>query len=439
MHLPQTISKIFFVGMLFLLAACGGADETSTATLEPATLRWITWEANGEIEGLMIDGFQADYPQIEFTQQQIGALLQNYLDETPPPDLINIDISHDLELAIDNGQLTDLSELWQELDLSATMPTSLQGLGSREGKQYLLPLAFGWEVIYYNKAVFAEYNLTPPTTWDEFMLVCETLIMNGVTPLAISGNDPFTIFPWFEYLNLRLNGADFHRDLLAGRVPFTDDRIRTVLETWWMLFNNGYFGEAVTRQTMQSGLAVTGALVRGDDNLISRNKAAMALLHTQTIGELPAQLQGELDFFRFPIIDPQLPVAEVVTLIGVVAPSQTTQLPAVLQFMRHIGSTEVQGALAQNVGMQAIQYAPVRTDVLGDQMNEPQQRVLTMLAESDDTVVALFSGLPRQLLFGPLTNAFSKFVREPDDIVEFMEIFEGERQRMIEQGVWPIE
>ncbi len=439
MQLPQTFSKLFFVGMMFVLAACGGASESTTVALEPATLRWITWEANGEVEGLMIDGFQTEYPQIEFTRQQIGAELQSYLAESPPPDLINIDISHDLELAIRNGQLTDLSELWQELDLAATMPTSLQGLGSSEGKQYLLPLAFGWEVIYYNKAIFDQYNLTPPTTWDEFMLICETLIINGETPLAIGSNDPFTIFPWFEYLNLRLNGADFHRDLLAGRVPLTDDRVRAVLETWWMLFNNGYFGEEATRQSMYAGLAVAGALVRGDNDLISRNKAAMALLHTQTIGELPATLQSELDFFRFPIIDPQLPVAEVVTLIGVVAPNQTSNLPAALQFLRHVGSADVQGMLAQNVGMQAIQYAPVRTDVLGEQVNEPQQRILTMLEESDETVVALFSGLPRQLLFGPLTYEFSRFVREPDDIIHFMETFEEERQQMIDQGVWPIE
>src|SRR5690606_38767165 len=146
MQLPQImIRKLFLVGLMLLVAACGRTDESSTVTLEPATLRWITWEANGEIEGLMIEGFQADYPQIEFTRQQIGDELQNYLAESPPPDLINIDISHDLDLAIRNGQLTDLSELWQELDLSATIPESLQGLGSNEGKQYLLPLAFGWE------------------------------------------------------------------------------------------------------------------------------------------------------------------------------------------------------------------------------------------------------------------------------------------------------
>lgn len=440
MQLPQImIRKLFLVGLMLLVAACGRTDESSTVTLEPATLRWITWEANGEIEGLMIEGFQADYPQIEFTRQQIGDELQNYLAESPPPDLINIDISHDLDLAIRNGQLTDLSELWQELDLSATIPESLQGLGSNEGKQYLLPLAFGWEVVYYNKAIFEQYNLTPPTTWDEFIDICETLIINGETPLAISTSDPFTIFPWFEYLNLRLNGADFHRDLLAGRVSFTDDRVRTVMETWQILFNNGYFGEEAARQSWQSGLAVSGALVRGDNNLIARNKAAMALLHTQTIGELPATLQSELDFFRFPIIDPQLPMAEVVTLIGVVTPNQTANLSASLQFLRHVGSADVQKMLAQEVGMQVIQYGPVRTDVLDEQVNEPQQRVLTMLAESDETVVAFFSGLPRQLLFGTLTPAFTRFVRQPDDIFQLMETFEQERQRMIQRGVWPLE
>lgn len=47
----------------------------------------------------------------------------------------------------------------------------LQALSLHDGKQYYVPLAYGWAAIYYNKAIFAQYNLTPPQTWDEFTLL----------------------------------------------------------------------------------------------------------------------------------------------------------------------------------------------------------------------------------------------------------------------------
>ncbi|MBE6532927.1 MAG: extracellular solute-binding protein [Ruminococcaceae bacterium] len=44
-----------------------------------------------------------------------------------------------------------------------------------DGKMYTLPLSKSTEVLYYNKKVFAENNLTPPTTWDEMEEVCRIL------------------------------------------------------------------------------------------------------------------------------------------------------------------------------------------------------------------------------------------------------------------------
>ena len=44
-----------------------------------------------------------------------------------------------------------------------------------DGKMYTLPLSKSTEVLYYNAKVFAENNLTPPTTWDEMEEVCRIL------------------------------------------------------------------------------------------------------------------------------------------------------------------------------------------------------------------------------------------------------------------------
>jgi raffinose/stachyose/melibiose transport system substrate-binding protein len=52
------------------------------------------------------------------------------------------------------------------------------------GKQWALPMDFAGIGIIYNKAIFAKYNLKPPTTYRELERVVKTLKDKGVTPFA---------------------------------------------------------------------------------------------------------------------------------------------------------------------------------------------------------------------------------------------------------------
>jgi len=52
------------------------------------------------------------------------------------------------------------------------------------GKQWALPMDFAGIGIIYNKAIFAKYNLQPPTTYRELERVVKTLKDNGVIPFA---------------------------------------------------------------------------------------------------------------------------------------------------------------------------------------------------------------------------------------------------------------
>ena len=42
---------------------------------------------------------------------------------------------------------------------------------------------------------------------------------------------PWVASAWFDYLNIRINGAPFHRDLLAGKHRFDDPRCKKVFDT----------------------------------------------------------------------------------------------------------------------------------------------------------------------------------------------------------------
>ena len=47
-----------------------------------------------------------------------------------------------------------------------------------------------------------------------------------------TGSTPWVASGWFDYLNLRINGADYHRALLAGQRSFTDPEVVAVLQEY---------------------------------------------------------------------------------------------------------------------------------------------------------------------------------------------------------------
>ena len=90
------------------------------------------------------------------------------------------------------GLFTDIGHLWMEQGWEEAVPKKLKVLSQSSGRYYLVPNHYYWTAFYYNKALFAQYDLTPPETWDEFLAVCATLKQNDVTPIAVgfSGTSP---------------------------------------------------------------------------------------------------------------------------------------------------------------------------------------------------------------------------------------------------------
>jgi len=70
--------------------------------------------------------------------------------------------------------------------------------------------------------------VSEPTTWAEFLQACETIKSKGVTPIGLGADNstPWVASGWFDYLNIRVNGATYHRELLAGKHSFADPQVQ---------------------------------------------------------------------------------------------------------------------------------------------------------------------------------------------------------------------
>ena len=87
------------------------------------------------------------------------------------------------------------------------------------------------------------------------MAASAKLKSNGITPFTIGSKFKWTTGGWFDYLNLRQNGYEFHMDLTAGKVKYTDPRVQATFDRWDELVSNGYFIENHATYNWQEGMA----------------------------------------------------------------------------------------------------------------------------------------------------------------------------------------
>ncbi len=93
-----------------------------------------------------------------------------------------------------------------------------------DGKQWGVPYTYYQWGVYYRKDIFDQYGLSEPATWAEEKANCQTLLDNGVKCYTIGTKFLWTAGGWFDYLNMRTNGYDFHARLTAGEESWTVGR-----------------------------------------------------------------------------------------------------------------------------------------------------------------------------------------------------------------------
>src|SRR5690606_16569707 len=87
---------------------------------------------------------------------------------------------------------------------------------SMNGNTYALPFELHLVPIYYNKAIFEKYDLTPPETLDDFKAIITVLNEFDVTPIGLGGKDPWTSSFWYMYLADRIGGPKLLDEAVSG-------------------------------------------------------------------------------------------------------------------------------------------------------------------------------------------------------------------------------
>ncbi|MGZ3674168.1 MAG: extracellular solute-binding protein, partial [Ktedonobacterales bacterium] len=142
---------------------------------------------------------------------------------------------------------------------------------------------------------------------------------------------------WFDFINMRLNGYDFHIRLMAGQESFQDPKVTKVFDTWREILP--YTSKNATALKWQD--AVT-PLVQG--------KAGMYMLGAFLVQATPDLKQDDFDFFPFPTIDPSVPMATEAPTDGWIVSSRASNIAKAKEFTAYAVAAANAVPYAQETG-----------------------------------------------------------------------------------------
>lgn len=376
--------------------ASGGEDEAGSLILQSR----FTDAEKGGIEELVENFNELGEGTVELNSiptATFNSQLPTYLTGSNPPDVYTWYAGQATRDYADQGLLLDLSDVWTGMD---DFPEALRSLSQTDdGAEVFVPTGYYWWGVYYFESDFEKLGIAPPETWEDFLAASEAIKAQGVTPITMGLSDnAWLASAWFDYLNLRINGGDFHLALLSGEESYDSPEVRAVFDAMAEVLP--YIDPATL------GLSHNQAM-----SDFAQGKAAMYLLGAWAQPSVPEDRRDDLAFFQFPIIDPSIPIAEEAPTDGFIASVNTTKPDLTKRFLEYVASADAQSALVkgqQGTALAANPDAEQNLDGLAQQGKE--------MLESAAQVTQFYNRDAGDAQQVPADTALTQFIADPESI-----------------------
>ncbi|MBC6437906.1 MAG: carbohydrate ABC transporter substrate-binding protein [Rhodobacteraceae bacterium] len=286
------------------------------------------------MEGLAAE-FDALHPNLEVDltivdREAWKTQIRNALSANPP-DVINWYAANRMAPYVNAGLFMDITDWWEAGDYAGL--ESVRGALTMNGAQWGVPYTYYQWGVYYREDIFNELGLSEPATWEEELANCQVIVDSGRACYTIGTRYLWTAGGWFDYLNMRTNGFDFHMALARGEVPWTDDRVRATFANWRQLIDMGAFIADHQTYSWQEALPF---MVNGEATAYLMGNFAVDQLRNAGLTD------DQLDFYQFPIITGGLPQGEDAPTDTFHVASGAQNVEAARAFLRFVTSAEVQ-------------------------------------------------------------------------------------------------
>lgn len=408
MTLFKSLSGLALSVALFSTAAFAGEITINSDHSDPVPKK--------AMEELIAD-FQKANPDVtvkwnNFDHEGYKSAIRNFL-TADAPDVVAWYAGNRMEPFVKAGLFDDVTDVWTANGLDEQLKSSAPSM-MIDGKKWGMPYTYYQWGIYYRKDIFAEQGITPPKTWAELLAASEKLKAAGITPFTIGTKALWPTGGWFDYLNLRVNGYEFHMELTAGKVPYTDPRVKAVFEKWGELVKADYF---IANHAAIDWQDAVPQLVQG--------KAAMYLMGNFAVATFKegGLKEEQIGFLQFPEITPGIPVAEE-------APTDTFHIPSgaknkedARKFLAYLASPAAQTKMNATLGQLPVNNTAEKPkDVFLD-------AGFTMLSNAH--ALAQFYDRDAQAEMAKAgMEGFQEFMVKPDNLDRILERLEKVRGRV---------
>jgi multiple sugar transport system substrate-binding protein len=183
------VAAVAALGMTAVLGGCGLGGGSDDVTLRLVAADYGDSAANSSEKywDELVAEYEAGHPGVKIevsvhSWNDVDRKVKEMVEAGDAPDMAQIGAYADY--AADDLLYTadELLSITTQADFAG----QLADAGQIDGEQYGMPFAASTRVLFYNKALFAEAGITPPTTWAELAEAAEALKDEGVTyPYAL--------------------------------------------------------------------------------------------------------------------------------------------------------------------------------------------------------------------------------------------------------------
>lgn len=186
-------------------------------------------------------------------------------------------------------KIAALDEFWQQADLDKKFNDHLKQAVTCDQQIFAIPYQNYYWGFFYKKSLFQKLKLKPPSNWQEMLTLFTKLKDADITPITIGTQNNWPAAVWFDYLNLRLNGLDFHLQLLNAQQSFLDERVIQIFKYWKVLISNDFFIRFAEKTRWIDALP-----------FLYRDMAGVMLTGSFVLKTIPQPIKKDIGFFRFP-------------------------------------------------------------------------------------------------------------------------------------------
>jgi len=176
-------------------------------------------------------GRPTNYAALEKTSVEGGTqdIMAVFPIQPYPPGMPTGDLSSEQLWGVEGVYLPLNNQPWVKRLLPASRAAQ-----TYDGKLYGLNTGVYQIGVFYNKAIFAKYHLTPPTTYSQFLKLAETLKADHVTPLYFATAGGATVYDWVMLMDSQLmaiyGNTNVDNAFWSGHASFTSPQFIQALK-----------------------------------------------------------------------------------------------------------------------------------------------------------------------------------------------------------------